>query len=237
MHSFESVCFIQIVIVFLLYSYVNPSTGSHSTSSQDLQQEASVHLMQQLSSLEDPHNQVLLDKREASPHGFPTTYINSSSWSAANTPPSQSHLLTIEDDAMECIFVRSEDGVYRFWADNSLTHTLDEVCGLYMIARPDQLIQFDFQRLNVSCDGSNALSIVDGWELNGQLFPSSNDHQLERSLRFRPVCGNQVPFSLRTVRMSQNVALLQFRIQSPGEGFQVNVRFIPNPMRKFLLSI
>jgi hypothetical protein len=193
--------------------------------SHDLQHEASVDLMQQLSSFDEP-SQVLLDKREV--NGTPYAHCNTSG-SIESEP---SHRLSIDGDAMECIFVRSDDGVYRFWADSSTSNTLDEVCGLYVIARPDQLVRFDFEQLNVSCDASSALAVVDGWELNGQLFPGSVDHSLDRPQRFRSICGDQVTPEVRTFHFSQNVALLQFRIRNRGEGFRVRVRFVHNPSRE-----
>lgn len=46
------------------------------------------------------------------------------------------------------------------------------VCGLYVLGEPDQLVEFEFEWFNISCTNGGLLSVVDGWELNGQFFPS-----------------------------------------------------------------
>ena len=140
----------------------------------------------------------------------------------------------------DCIFVRSEEGVYNFYSDRF--HT--EVCALYLIADSNQLIEFEFEQFNVSCGRWNSsfiknnqslISVVDGWELNGQFFPSSQDHFLKKSARYNEICANDTNFILnQKFTVSQNVGLIQFRILSMLEGFRVRVRFIENPKRKFL---
>lgn len=73
------------------------------------------------------------------------------------------------------------------------------------------------------------VKVVDGWELNGEYFPSPNDHHLPMEQRVVSECGNRL-VKHRYVS-SQNAALVQYRITTPGEGFSLRVRFIPNPQR------
>lgn len=145
-------------------------------------------------------------------------------------------------DSMDCIFVRSEDGVYNFYSNKN--HT--EVCALYIIADSNQLVEFEFQEFNVSCGTHNPeypknnqslVSIVDGWELNGQFFPSNQDHKLKKSERYKELCLNRTDSLVtKKFRLSQNVGLIQFRILSQFEGFKVRVNFIDNPKRKYQLQ-
>jgi hypothetical protein len=48
---------------------------------------------------------------------------------------------------------------------------------------------------------------VDGWELNGEFFPSSEDHPLPMKQRVASECGSD-PLKTRYVS-SQNAALVQ----------------------------
>ncbi|KAL5020033.1 hypothetical protein ScPMuIL_002925 [Solemya velum] len=76
-------------------------------------------------------------------------------------------------------------------------------------------------------DSGGLLAIVDGWELQGEMFPSQDDHPQGMDERYHAYCGPDKPN--RIFIASQNVALIQFRIPSLGEGFKVNVRLIDNP--------
>ena len=75
----------------------------------------------------------------------------------------------------------------------------------------------------------------DGWEMNGKVFPSEHDHSLPTAARAREMCGGggltaaNVP---PTMYSSQNAALVQFKIPTPGEGFSFRVSFVQNPDRE-----
>lgn len=143
-------------------------------------------------------------------------------------------------ESMDCIFVRSEDGVYNFYSTKNHTDT----CALYIIAESNQLVEFEFQEFNVSCGDWNSaypknnqslVSVVDGWELNNQFFPGQ-DHRLKKNERYKELCLNQSHDLVdQKFRLSQNVGLIQFRILNPFEGFKVRVKFIDNPKRKYCL--
>lgn len=73
------------------------------------------------------------------------------------------------------------------------------------------------------------LQVVDGWEMNGQLFPSDEDHPLSFNELYRVFCDNR---PLKFVS-HQNVAMLQWKIPVTGQGFTVRVRFFYNPKREY----
>ncbi|KPM09954.1 crhbp corticotropin-releasing factor binding protein-like protein, partial [Sarcoptes scabiei] len=95
------------------------------------------------------------------------------------------------------------------------------------MANPNQLVEIEFLQFDVSCDQNGLLSIVDGWELMGQFFPSVEDHPLPRDSRYQEFCGDNNP--KRAFLMSQNVGLIEYRIPIAGEGYTVRVRFLENP--------
>ncbi|KAG8186172.1 hypothetical protein JTE90_011996 [Oedothorax gibbosus] len=129
----------------------------------------------------------------------------------------------LEVDEGQCIFVKSEEGIYSF----SSPGTGDQVCGLYIIAEPDKEVEFEFQSFDISCSKGGLISVIDGWELNGQFFPSPRDHPLPEEKRYTEFCGKTKP--RKVFRSSQNVGLLEFRVPAKGQGFTVLVRFHSNP--------
>lgn len=127
------------------------------------------------------------------------------------------------DQTGQCIYVKSEEGIYSF----SSPGTGDQVCGFYIVADPDKQVEFEFQTFDISCSKGGLLSAIDGWELNGQFFPSPEDHPLPPEKRFIEFCGKNKP--RKVFRTSQNVGLLEFRIPTKGQGFTVAVKFHHNP--------
>ncbi|RWS29993.1 corticotropin-releasing factor-binding protein-like protein [Leptotrombidium deliense] len=123
---------------------------------------------------------------------------------------------------MKCIFIKTEPGVYQYVSPGG-NH---EVCGFYVIAEPTEFTVFEFEEFDVSCSARGLLSVIDGWELNGQFFPGTDDHSLPRKERYHEYCGTTKPW--KKFRMSQNVGLIEFRIPTKGEGFRVNVKFVKN---------
>ena len=72
--------------------------------------------------------------------------------------------------------------------------------------------------------------MVDGWELQGELFPSPEEVEGGLDAQYQTFCGADGPPALFT--SSQNVALLQFRVPRAGQGFRVRVRFLHNRQRE-----
>ena len=70
----------------------------------------------------------------------------------------------------ECVFVKTEEGVYSYTAAGGTT----DVCGLYLISKPEQVIEVEFEEYYVqSCSIGGLVSVINGWELNGQFFPGA----------------------------------------------------------------
>ncbi|GFX45600.1 corticotropin-releasing factor-binding protein [Trichonephila clavipes] len=92
--------------------------------------------------------------------------------------------------------------------------------------RPKFLGPYKVTKVN-SKDRYEVEKVVDGWELNGQFFPGTEDHPKPAENRFAEFCGENRPW--KTQITSQNVGLLEFRIPVKGEGFTVAVEFLPNP--------
>lgn len=109
--------------------------------------------------------------------------------------------------AAECIFVKTEEGTYTYTSPGGT----NDVCGLYVIADPGQFVEFEFETFDVdmSCAERGMVSVVDGWELNGQFFPSARDHPISRNQRYREYCDVKPD---RVFKMSQNVGMVEFRI-------------------------
>lgn len=74
------------------------------------------------------------------------------------------------------------------------------------------------------------LKVFDGWILKGEKFPSSQDHPLPTMKRYTDFCESGL--TQRSVRSSQNVAMVFFRIHEPGNGFTLTTKTDPNLFRK-----
>uniref|UniRef100_A0A8D8V560 Corticotropin-releasing factor-binding protein n=1 Tax=Cacopsylla melanoneura TaxID=428564 RepID=A0A8D8V560_9HEMI len=123
----------------------------------------------------------------------------------------------------ECMLVTSKEGHF-FHKSRSPEAT---ACGVYLLTDPDKLVEVYFDYLDVPCETGGLVSFVDGWELNGQFFPSTEDHQKPLHERFSEFCGTK---RIKTVfRSSQNAALIQYRIPSKSKGFSFYVRHHKNP--------
>lgn len=79
------------------------------------------------------------------------------------------------------------------------------------------------------------LQIVDGWEMNGDVFPGVYDHAKTRDERFHHFCGGKSSIgSSSSVLASQNAALVMYRVPPiPGAGFSIRVRHIKSHTREF----
>ncbi|XP_043471551.1 corticotropin-releasing factor-binding protein [Leptopilina heterotoma] len=125
-------------------------------------------------------------------------------------------------EVTDCMFVTSEPGFFTF---NS-TSDDESVCGLFFMAEPDRVVEIIFTHFDVPCEGNGLASFVDGWELNGEFFPSPGDHQLPLEQRLSEFCGPRVN---KIFTSSQNAALIQYRIPIKGKGFTVFVKHRLNP--------
>ncbi|XP_038661466.1 corticotropin-releasing factor-binding protein [Scyliorhinus canicula] len=123
---------------------------------------------------------------------------------------------------LKCIDMLSVDGRFTFSADQPQLH-----CGTFFIGNPDEIILLEYNYVNIDCQGGDFLKVFDGWILKGEKFPSTLDHPLPTSERYTDFCDSN---NIRTViRSSQNVAMLFFRIHTPGNGFSLTVKKLINP--------
>lgn len=74
------------------------------------------------------------------------------------------------------------------------------------------------------------LQIFDGWVLKGEKFPSTHDHPLPPHERYTDYCSSTAPGV--SIRSSQNVAMVFFRIHSSDSGFTLSVKKLHNPLRE-----
>lgn len=123
----------------------------------------------------------------------------------------------IIDPTEDCFLVTSEESELFFKSPS------DEpsVCGIYMIADPDKRIQVTFNYIDVPCDNDGLVAWVDGWELNGQVWPADawDDDRVVESCDRRPQ---------RKLISRQNAALIQYRVPAKGKGFAVTIRHLRN---------
>lgn len=124
------------------------------------------------------------------------------------------------DGLIGCEDMTSFAGEMKYISDGS-----PKTCGLYIIAQPDQNVEIEFRNLNVKCETDGVVAVLDGWELQGQLFPDVSDHPLSMEERYTSFC-NKLP--RKTFVSSQNVALVMFKIPTVKEGFTIFVDFKKN---------
>ncbi|OXA46805.1 Corticotropin-releasing factor-binding protein [Folsomia candida] len=120
----------------------------------------------------------------------------------------------------ECVKITLEEGVYHFKSRGGS----DQVCGLYLVSDPDKAIVIHVDYIDVRCQDKGLISVVDGWELNGEVFPSPLDHEKDTASRFQDVCIDSSSPSQqlqRTFTSSQNAALIQYRVPAYGQGFSI----------------
>ncbi|CAH0693176.1 unnamed protein product [Chilo suppressalis] len=139
----------------------------------------------------------------------------SHSFTRARRLPIPTH--RVIDPIEDCFLVTSEEGELFFKSAS------DEpsVCGIYMIADPDKRIQVTFNYVDVPCENGGLVAWVDGWELNGQVWPADawDDDRVVESCDRRPQ---------RKLVSHQNAALIQYRVPAQGKGFAVTIRHFRN---------
>ncbi|XP_075549502.1 corticotropin-releasing factor-binding protein [Dermacentor variabilis] len=122
----------------------------------------------------------------------------------------------------DCIFQKSVEGEYTFISSGN-----DAVCALYVVADPEYVVEFEILRFDVSCTKGGLLTVFDGWENNGEYFPSQEDHPKPMDQRFAEFCGPIKPW--KPFVTSQNVGIVLFRVPTRGNYFSVLVSFRKNP--------
>jgi len=133
----------------------------------------------------------------------------------------------VESPILECgESLRSQEGSYTYVSEGQRSDTGD-FCTLYLLAPADHVIEMEFPFFNVNCADDSAVAILDGWELDGQIFPSIEDHPQPMSHRYLPFCGDGMPMG--RISSKQNVVQVMFEVPTQGQGFMLKVKFKPNP--------
>uniref|UniRef100_A0A8C0PSJ0 Corticotropin-releasing factor-binding protein n=1 Tax=Canis lupus familiaris TaxID=9615 RepID=A0A8C0PSJ0_CANLF len=120
-----------------------------------------------------------------------------------------------------CLDMLSLPGQFTFTADRPRLH-----CAAFLIAEPEELITVHYDLVSIDCRGGDFLKVFDGWILKGEKFPSSQDHPLPTTERYIDFCDSGL--SRRSIRSSQNVAMIFFRVHEPGNGFTFTIKTDPN---------
>ncbi|CAG7819250.1 unnamed protein product [Allacma fusca] len=182
--------------------------------------------------LEELANQLAAQELEASSHqstqhqpDLAGSSLFSASAGSLGTSSSSHALNTAHTVISECVTISMDEGVFHYKSRG----TGDQVCGLYLVADPDKTIVISLHYLDVDCHRRGLISIVDGWELNGEVFPSVEDHEKSFASRFHEMCGLEMTGSEQTFVSSQNAALIQYRIPVSGQGFSIRVQHVHNP--------
>ncbi|KAB0404454.1 hypothetical protein E2I00_001109 [Balaenoptera physalus] len=123
--------------------------------------------------------------------------------------------------AMRCLDMLSLQGQFTFTADRPQLH-----CAAFFIAEPEEFITIHYELVSIDCESGDFLKVFDGWILKGEKFPSSQDHPLPMTERYIDFCESGL--SRRSVRSSQNVAMIFFRVHEPGNGFTLTIKTDPN---------
>ncbi|XP_004643549.1 corticotropin-releasing factor-binding protein [Octodon degus] len=123
--------------------------------------------------------------------------------------------------ALRCLDMLSLPGQFTFTAARPQLH-----CAAFFIGEAEELLSIHFDLVSIDCMRGDFLKVFDGWILKGEKFPSSQDHPLPTTERYTDFCESG--FSRRTIRSSQNVAMIFFRVHEPGNGFTLTIKTDPN---------
>ncbi|XP_060934926.1 corticotropin-releasing factor-binding protein [Limanda limanda] len=123
---------------------------------------------------------------------------------------------------LRCLDMIAMEGQFTFTAEHPQLS-----CAAFFMAEPTEVISVDFDNVDIDCRGGDFITVFDGWVMKGDKFPSSQDHPLPMHERYVDYCDSG---SLkRSVRSSQNVAMVFFRIHNAGSSFTLTVRKHINP--------
>ncbi|KAM6156791.1 corticotropin-releasing factor-binding protein [Erethizon dorsatum] len=119
--------------------------------------------------------------------------------------------------ALRCLDMLSLPGQFTFTAARPQLH-----CAAFFIGEAEELLSIGFDLVSIDCARGDFLKVFDGWILKGEKFPSSQDHPLPTTDRYTDFCERDL--SRRSVRSSQNVAMIFFRVHEPGNGFTLTLK-------------
>ncbi|KAF3849272.1 hypothetical protein F7725_015769 [Dissostichus mawsoni] len=123
---------------------------------------------------------------------------------------------------VRCLDMVAVEGQFTFTAERPQLS-----CAVFFMAEPNEVISVDYDNVDIDCRAGDFITVFDGWVMKGEKFPSSQDHPLPLYERYVDYCDSG---SLRkSVRSSQNVAMVFFRIHNAGSSFTLTVRKHINP--------
>uniref|UniRef100_A0A8C6SCH1 Corticotropin-releasing factor-binding protein n=1 Tax=Neogobius melanostomus TaxID=47308 RepID=A0A8C6SCH1_9GOBI len=122
---------------------------------------------------------------------------------------------------MGCLDMIAVEGQFTFTAERPQLN-----CAAFFMAEPNEVISVEYDHVDIDCSGGDFITVFDGWVMKGEKFPSSLDHALPLFERYVDYCDSG---SRKTLRSSQNVAMLFFRIHNTGSSFTVTIRKHINP--------
>lgn len=123
---------------------------------------------------------------------------------------------------LRCLDMVAVEGQFTFTAERPQLS-----CAAFFMAEPNEVITVEYDNVDIDCRGGDFITVFDGWVMKGEKFPSSQDHPLPVYERYVDYCDSG---SLRkSVRSSQNVAMVFFRIHNAGSSFALTVRKHINP--------
>ncbi|PWA26552.1 hypothetical protein CCH79_00001177 [Gambusia affinis] len=123
---------------------------------------------------------------------------------------------------LRCLDMVAVEGQFTFTAE-----TPQLSCAAFFMAEPNELISVEFDSVDIDCSGGDFITMFDGWVMKGEKFPSSQDHPLPLYERYVNYCDSGA--ARKSVRSSQNVAMVFFRVHGAGSSFAVTVRKHVNP--------
>ncbi|TKS84894.1 Corticotropin-releasing factor-binding protein [Collichthys lucidus] len=123
---------------------------------------------------------------------------------------------------LRCLDMVAVEGQFTFTAERPQLS-----CAAFFMAEPDEVITVDYDSVDIDCRGGDFITVFDGWVMKGEKFPSSQDHQLAPHERYVDYCDSGS--ARRSVRSSQNVAMIFFRIHNAGSSFTLTLRKHINP--------
>ncbi|XP_077398498.1 corticotropin-releasing factor-binding protein-like [Vanacampus margaritifer] len=125
--------------------------------------------------------------------------------------------------ALRCVDMVSVEGRFTFTAEHPQLS-----CAAFFMAEPDEVVSVEYDSVDIDCQAGDFITVFDGWVMKGEKFPSSQDHPLSLRERYVDYC-DPATSSRRSVRSSQNVAMIFFRVHNAGSGFTVTYRKLANP--------
>jgi len=125
----------------------------------------------------------------------------------------------------DCVQVIAKEGTYFVRQKFGST----KACGIYIAGYHNETVRVDFIKVDVTYNDGGVVAFFDGWEMNGHIFPSEDDHKHSLKERVAEMYKETFPNNqIFRVRSTQNVALIQYRIPVDSQGFIFRVSFEPN---------